>query len=340
MEQSYNLKRLDNKIAIGSGVFTGALDILMVPELSFADANTWGTDRIQAFALSVAQNEGYTGDDISGAIKHLRDEKTDAMSMFARAFSFDSNEDDVEGDTDEEETKNEIVPIENAETYEEASVVMLADQLGIEGLIFSIVTYVTGKTIGVDSEGKLVLGKLDGFEKKGFEEGIYWGTLRWLFNLAYSVLGEGVDRINDCLDPDIPKEIKEILIKLTDFPGLKNKAKKLLEIEDAFQNKETLFEKLSELIYSSIEKGNEGKPNFGMILGVVHEMVNKKQYVPVVLNEVIVSAFYTFSRLLMKISMIDISSLESVENISFSDCLPILNEELQSMRKLASTTFM
>lgn len=331
-----DLKRLDSKIAIGSGVLTGALDILLVPELSFADANTWGSDRIQAFALTAAKNRGYDGDDLSGAMKYLKDEKSDVREVFAEAFSFES-----EKDIDEEETVDEDDETDEEEAADvEDSVEMLADQRDIDGLIFSIVTYVSGKSIGIDNEGKIVCRELDGFQRKSFEEGIYWGTLRWLFNFVYAGLEDGLDRINNCIDPEIPNEIRSILNQLTEFPGFENKAKKLLELDKELHDKDYYFQRLSERIYSAIEQEKDGKPGFGMILGVAHEMVDKKQYVPVVLNELIVSAFFTASRFMMELSKVDINDLESLEDINFRACLPIQNEELRSMRKLASTTFM
>ena len=281
---------LDKKIAIGSGVLTGVLDILMVPELSFADANTWGSDRIQSFTLSYAKDKGYSGDDISDAIKYLKDEKTEVKTMFAEAFSLDTQTEDLDENTDE-----------SSETEDETPVVLLVDQLGIEGLIFSIISYVTGKSIGIDSDGTFVCKVIEGLSPKSLEEGIYWGTLRWLFNYVYDALEKGIDWYDKQLDPEIPIEIREILTKLTAFPGLEDKAKKILEFEDALHDKDKFFERISELILSSVEQGNDGKYHFGMILGVAHEMVEKKQYVPVLLNEVIVSSFFTVSRFLMKL---------------------------------------
>lgn len=320
---------LDKKIAIGSGVLTGVLDILMVPELSFSDANTWGSDRIQSFTLSYAKDKGYSGDDISDAIKYLKDEKTEVKTMFAEAFSLDTQTDDLDANTDE-----------SSETEDETPVVLLSDQLGIEGLIFSIISHVTGKSIGIDSDGTIVCKDMEGLSPKSLEEGIYWGTLRWLFNYVYDALEKGIDWYDKQLDPEIPIEIREILTKLTAFPGLEDKAKKILEFEDALHDKDKFFERISELILSSVEQGNDGKYHFGMILGVAHEMVEKKQYVPVLLNEVIVSSFFTVSRFLMKLCTIDIDNIQEIDRSYFKDCLPIQNEELQRMRKLASTTFM
>ncbi len=307
MADGFDLEKLDRKIAFGSGALSAALDIILVPELSFADANKWGKEKLQSFVINVAKERGYTGADISEACSHLREEEVDAGTLFSGAVSFGVEDVDL-----------------------------IANQLGIDGLLFSVLTYMTGKAIGFTEGGEFVFSNIDGFKKKPLEESIYWGTLHWVFNLVCAALDNGLDKVTGFMNSEIPGKIRDLMQMMVMIPGLKEKVEKLLDKEKVLHDKDAMYKAISDRIYDAIEKADSGKANIGIILGVVHEAVDKKQYIPVAVNEMIVAAYYTASRLLWQLS---IEASEEEFKLDFMACLPYDSEELRKMRKQAYSTF-
>ena len=59
---------LDYTIAVASGIIAGLIDSFFVGEFSIDNANDWGDKKVNNFVISVAQKQGYKGDDLQGAI--------------------------------------------------------------------------------------------------------------------------------------------------------------------------------------------------------------------------------------------------------------------------------
>ena len=74
-------------------------------------------------------------------------------------------------------------------------------------------------------------------------------------------------------------------------------------------------------------------------LGLAHETIRTKQYVPVLINEAIVCAFYSVRRLLDEIKRKNISSLSELQNLDFSKFLPWNSNELRRMKTISALSF-
>lgn len=62
---------LDYMVAVASGVLTGLLDAFVVGEFSFEEGKKWGEEQVNEFVVRVAKSQGYTGDDLYGAVKYM-----------------------------------------------------------------------------------------------------------------------------------------------------------------------------------------------------------------------------------------------------------------------------
>jgi len=63
--------KIDYMVAVGSGLLAGLVDSLWVGKFDFDRGNAWGSDRVNSFVMKMAKKQGYTGDDLEGAIRHL-----------------------------------------------------------------------------------------------------------------------------------------------------------------------------------------------------------------------------------------------------------------------------
>ena len=71
----------------------------------------------------------------------------------------------------------------------------------------------------------------------------------------------------------------------------------------------------------------------------MNESLKNNQYIPVLINDLIVSAFYSVSRFIDEIDKNEVESISDLERIDVKRCLPWKNETLKHMRMIASVTF-
>ena len=74
-------------------------------------------------------------------------------------------------------------------------------------------------------------------------------------------------------------------------------------------------------------------------LGLLYEPIRTKQYLPVIICECTVSAFYTVSRLIDEIEKHKVTSSDDLEGIDIRKILPWKSEELNRMRELSAISF-
>ena len=74
-------------------------------------------------------------------------------------------------------------------------------------------------------------------------------------------------------------------------------------------------------------------------LGLLYEPIRTKQYLPVIICECTVSAFYTVSRLIDEIEKQKVTSSDDLEGIDIRKILPWKSEELNRMRELSAISF-
>ena len=324
MEKNNNeLDRYDVAASISSGALTATLDVLWVGDLSFNDAHNWGVEKTDKFVMNMAKRDGYKGKEISGAIKKLEDlhpwigdEVTDQFgggyNHHLRDFS------------------HHPTPV---------------------GLVFALMMEFTGCGYGTDVTGKFVKYAVPNWKKKTFEESVYEGTVGWLFHLISDIAGSSGTRSNEKkYGTGLPGPMGALLKELSAIPGIRN----IMGMTDPKNsgNKEANYvfsEKCSKLFNGTllgehdadgkIVKGGQLQFDLRTELGIAHETLANKQYIPVILNELIVAAFYSVRRFIMQMKEKQIDSVERLEEIDISKCLPWKNETIKHMRMISTTTF-
>ncbi|MCR2823567.1 hypothetical protein [Lederbergia panacisoli] len=179
------------------------------------------------------------------------------------------------------------------------------------GLFFSILTQFTKKGYFQNSEGQFLPITIDengeGLIGQNIPSKIFAGTVNWFFHLvsdisgSYKTAGAGMG---------IPGPIVSLLKELSMIPGL---------------NKTELPKKMKEIFVRE-------KFDLRSELAVGYEL--SRQAMPVILNEVIVRAFYFIRRLVM-----EIKEKQSFKKIDWKRTLPWKNRTIVRMLTISTGTF-
>ena len=150
--------RLDYMMAICSGTISGLIDVFYVGEFSLERANEWGTEEVNKFVKKVAELQGFKGENLSDAIKYLEN---------SFGFAADSVTSDFGGGLQHHLRD-------------------FSHHFSLSGLLCSLFTQFTGKIIGTDTRGSLLIVELKDktFIGKNFEEKILFGTVNWFFHMV------------------------------------------------------------------------------------------------------------------------------------------------------------
>lgn len=317
------LDKWDVIVSISSGAITAAIDILWIGDISLVDAHKWGSEKVDEFVISVAKSKGYKGKEIAGAIKKLEDDFPMDGDLLTKEFGSGS--------------QHHLRDFSHHPT--------------IVGLIFSLLMQFTGKGYGTKTNGEFVSFDIPGWKPRSFVDSVYVGTIEWLFHIISDIAGSsGTRRIENKEGTGLPGPLLSFLKEISAIPGIRSIAGKT--DPKSSPNKEEYYQfsvTCSKLFNGTLlgEHDEKGKPvlhkelkfDLRTELGIINESINSKQYIPVVLNEVIVSAFYSVRRFLNEIRDNSIETIEKLKTIDIKKCLPFKNTPLDHMRIIAATTF-
>ena len=310
-----NIDKYDGIISISSGALTAAMDVLWGDDLSLMEAHKWGAEETNKFVLKVAKKNGYKGSDLAGAIDHLEE----AAPIWA-----DKNTNEFGGGYHHHlrDFSHHPTPV---------------------GLFFSLLNEFTGYGYGTDTDGKFKKNKIEGWKEKGFLESIYSGTINWSLHLISDVAGSSGSVRMGKEGTGLPGPFMSLLKELASVPGIR-------DIAGTDKNGRYQFSVACQKLFNGTllsEHDENGKiikdtvVPFDMRteLGLLHEPVRTKQYIPVLICEGIVCAFYSIRRLINEIIEEKIDSLEKIRNLDFSKFLPWKSNELKRMRTLSALSF-
>ena len=125
---------IDYMVAVGSGIIAGIIDILFVEDFSLEMANKWGDKKTNNFIIKVAQQQGYQGNELYGAVKYLEEKYPIAADKATNYFGGGMQH-------HLRDFSHHPTPI---------------------GLIFSLLTQFTHKVYGTDVSGKFMMVELKG----------------------------------------------------------------------------------------------------------------------------------------------------------------------------------
>ena len=298
--------RVDYAIAVACGAISGLVDIFYVGEFSLENARNWGSEKTNKFVKKIAELTGYKGDDLSDAIRHL-------------------------------EQKFPLAADKNTPDYGGGLQHHLRDfshHFSLGGLLCSLFTQFTGKVIGTDTSGAILIATVQDttWIGRSFEEKILFGTVNWFFHMVSDMAGSNA---TPGKGTGIPGPIVSFIKELSAIPAFKDK--KINEVEF-----HTWVSKLfnGTLLAKRDENGKIIEPvkfDLRMEIGILHEV--GKQFVPVIINECLVRGLYFLRRLYMAIKETEIKSIVDFEKIDAAELLPFNNRVIKRMITVASGVF-
>lgn len=298
--------RRDYMLAICSGTISGLIDVFYVGEFSLERANKWGTGEVNKFVKKVAELQGFKGEDLSDAIKYLENNF---------GFASDSVTPDYGGGLQHHLRD-------------------FSHHFSLGGLLCSLFTQFTGKVIGTDTKGALLIVELKDktFIGKNFEEKILFGTVNWFFHMVSDMAGSNA---NAGKGTGIPGPLISLIKELSMLPCFKDKKTGEHEfhlwVSKLFNG--TLLAKRDEngRIIETL------KFDLRTEIGVLHEI--GRQFVPMLINECLIRGLYFLRRLYIAINETEIHSISDLKNINPSELLPFNNRVIKRMITIASGTF-
>lgn len=311
------LDKWDVMLSLSSGALSGVLDILFVNDISLENAHTWGKEEVDKFVISVAKKNGYKGKDLAGAIKKLEDAYPIAADQLTNEFGGGS--------------AHHLRDFSHHPT--------------ITGLAFSILTQFTGKGYGTDVHGNFIQVSLPNTKHlgKNFADKIYLGIVGWIFHMISDIAGSSSTVAMGKEGTGLPGPLMSFLKEVSAIPGIRKLAG---ESKDGHYNFSVQCSKLfnGTLLGEHDENGKivkEGILKFDLRteIGIVHEATINKQYIPVVLNEIVVRGFYSVRRLCDEIKEKQIVDVSEISHVDMRKVLPFNNRRLTHMLTISSVMF-
>ena len=298
--------RTDYLTAVACGAISGLIDIFYVGEFSLDRANEWGSEQTNKFVKKVAELNGFKGDDLSDAIKFM--EKKFPLAADGKTPEF--------GGGLQHHLRD------------------FSHHFSLGGLLCSLFTQFTGKVIGTDTNGAILIVELTdkSFIGKNFEEKILFGTVNWFFHMVSDMAGSNATAGKGT---GIPGAIVSLIKELSAVPCFRDK--KIGEYEF-----HTWVSKLfnGTLLAKRDENGKILQPvkfDLRTEIGILHEV--GRQFVPVIINECLVRGLYFLRRLYLAIKETEIHSIVDLRKIASSELLPFNNRVIIRMITVASGVF-
>ena len=316
-EKKNALDKWDVVLSLSSGTLSALLDILLVKDISLENAHTWGKDEVDKFVLSVAKKNGYKGNELAGAIKKLEEAYPIAADQLTNDFGGGS--------------AHHLRDFSHHPT--------------VTGLLFSILTQFTGKGYGTDVHGNFIQVDLPDASNLGVSlvDKIYRGVVSWAFHMISDIAGSSSTVAMGKEGTGLPGPLMSFFKEVSAIPGVKQLAGKTKEEHYNFSVQcsklfnGTLLGEHDE--NGKIVKGGELKFDLRTEIGIAHEATLNKQYLPVLLNEVVVRGFYSARRLCEEIQEKQIVDISEMINIELKKVLPFNNRRLTHMLAISSTMF-
>ena len=298
--------KTDYVVAVISGVIASIIDAVFVGKFDLQEGRDWSSEKINDVVLNIAKKNGYDGDDLQGAIRHL--EKFGAPS--------DSVYSDFGGALQHHLRD-------------------FAHHASIVGLIFSMLTQFTKKAYGTTPDGAFQIVPINDttFIGDTIPKKITFGLIYWILHMASDMAGSsGAFGAGT----GVPGPILSIVKLLSSAPIFNKKGQTnelSLKISKLF-NGTLLADRDTS---GKILKDENGKPLIHQMdlrgeLGVFQQL--GKQAIPVIINEALVRGFYFINRLIP-----ELKQHKSIKDIDWKKTIPFGNRTIERMMTIASGTF-
>lgn len=311
------LDKWDVLLSLSSGTISAMLDVFFAKDISLENAHTWGKKEVDKFVLSVAKKNGYKGNDLAGAIKKLEDAYPIAADQLTNDFGGGS--------------AHHLRDFSHHPT--------------VTGLLFSILTQFTGRGYGTDVHGNFGPIDLPDASNLGTSlvDKIYLGVVTWVFHMISDIAGSSSTVAMGKEGTGLPGPLMSFMKEVSAIPGIKQLAGKS---KDEHYNFSVQCSKLfnGTLLGEHDENGKIIKDevlkfDLRTEIGIVHEATLNRQYIPVLMNEVVVRGFYSIRRICEEIQENQIGEVSEIALIDVKKVLPFNNRRLTHMLAISSTMF-
>lgn len=302
---------LDYTVAVASGILAGIIDSVWVGEFSIDRANEWGNEKVDSFVVRIAQSQGYEGNDLEGAIRHLEEKFPIAADKATNDFG---------GGLQHHlrDFSHHPTPV---------------------GLFFSLLTQFTGNAYGTDVAGVFKVVPVNATELigKNFPEKITFGVVKWFFHMVSDMAGSSTSVGKGSLGTGLPGPLVSFLKEISALPIFQNMNEKGYKEFSVWISK--LFN--GTLLGKRDENGKvieAVKFDLRTEIGVAHEI--GRQAIPAIINECIVRGFYFAHRLFNEIKESRVKCVSDLKNINWKKTLPFKNRTVVRMLTISTSTFM
>ena len=301
---------LDYAVAVASGIIAGIIDSVWVGEFSIDTANEWGEKKVDNFVVKIAQSQGYTGNDLAGAVTYLENKSPIVADKVTNKFGGGKQH-------HLRDFSHHPTPV---------------------GLFFSLLTQFTEKVYGTDVAGIFQVVPVDASDLigKNLPEKITFGVIKWFFHMVSDMAGSSSSVAKGSVGTGLPGPLVSFLKEISSLPIFKNMNEKGYKEFSVWISK--LFN--GTLLGKRDEKGKiteAVKFDFRTELGALQQI--GRQAIPIIVNECIVRGFYFARRLFMEIKESKIKCIADLKNINWKNTLPFKNRTVVRMLTIATGTF-
>ena len=299
----------DYLISIACGAISGLVDAFYVGEFSIERANEWGAEHVNRFVMKVAKLNGFKGEKLADAIRFME-------NKFPLAA--DGNTPEFGGGTQHHLRD-------------------FSHHFSLGGLLCSLFTQFTGKVIGTNTNGTILIVEAadKSFIGKNFEEKVVFGVIDWFFHMVSDMAGSSTTVEKGKEGIGIPGPIVSLIKELSALPCFRNQK---IDEKEFHTWVSKLFN--GTLLARRDENGKILDPvkfDLRTEIGILHEI--GRQFIPVLINECLVRGAYFLRRLYIAIKETEIHSISDLKKIEPSDVLPYNNRIIKRMITVASGTF-
>lgn len=318
-ETSVVLEKIDNRasgldygVAAASGLLTGALSILWMKDFSLKNAKEIGDKDAKDVVVKIAKSQGFkpkvgdTEDDVLRKAIVFMEKKFPSLGDKLTA-DFGSG------------LNHHLRDFSHHPT--------------IVGLICSILLQFTGKGVGTDTDGRLIIVPIRDADQPAvkFMACVFNGTISWAFHLISDLAGSSTFPGKGT---GIPGVIVSLLKEASTLPFFRN-------IKLNHNDSQISFSQwISKLFNGTLIRDSDGNPlrfDLRAEMGFVKMLAD--QAIPVLINECIVRGFYFVSRLVKELKDKKVSSIKDLEKLDASHFLPFRNRALTRMLTVSTGVF-
>ena len=311
--------KLDNAIAIASGLLCGLIDSFFVGKFSFEEGMKITKEDLETKIIELAKKHGWNGiktgehkgeNPLHAAIRHL--EKNFKMPSDPLEHKF--------GGTRQHHLRD------------------FAHHYSIIGLFFSILTQFTGRAYGTDANGFFISSEVpEEMIGKDSRRKYAIAVTDWILHLASDMHGSSATA---GAGTGIPGPIASLLKAISalpiwgtkpHIPGEKSNPNSLSLLVAKLYNGTLFAQKDENGRMRPVKIDLRGEKAILQQLG--------KQSIPVIINEVTVRTFYFIRRLYIALKENSIRSWDDITKLKWRKILPIYNRTINHMLLVASGTF-